>query len=396
MGGEEDSHYAHHVDHAARFLEQPEALGSPPADLFDVLAKVAVSSPAVVALRALSRRWPGSSYTQEHDSTHLPPLLSAAARIGTGFRALFNRPEVILLLRDLSKTQAYWESVLDYGVDGNLQSVMDEYVHVLGESMGLENAATDAAVELAERIHESVSLRATALTYDEFNFDGGGGVSLSKQRLRCRYALRFGDGDPDDGTEVTREDQVRSAFNSPFRPFILASTSVGQEGLDFHLYCRAVYHWNLPSNPVDLEQREGRVHRYKGHVIRQNLASHYGLTATAGAGDPWKTLFDRAAADGSPDQVDLVPYWIFPGKWKIERRVPLFPLSRETTRLEDLKASLALYRLVFGQPGQEELLSLLRKRFVSEDDLLRCRIDLSPRAGSAQGCRTDPSMETSE
>jgi len=28
------------------------------------------------------------------------------------------------------------------------------------------------------------------------------------------------------------------------------------EGLDFHHYCHAIVHWNLPSNPVDLEQRE--------------------------------------------------------------------------------------------------------------------------------------------
>ncbi len=51
----------------------------------------------------------------------------------------------------------------------------------------------------------------------------------------------------------------------------LATTSVGQEGLDFHLYSHAILHWNLPSNPVDLEQREGRVHRFKGHAVRKNL-----------------------------------------------------------------------------------------------------------------------------
>ena len=37
---------------------------------------------------------------------------------------------------------------------------------------------------------------------------------------------------------------------------MLASTSIGQEGLDFHNYCRRIVHWNLPSNPIDLEQRE--------------------------------------------------------------------------------------------------------------------------------------------
>lgn len=74
-----------------------------------------------------------------------------------------------------------------------------------------------------------------------------------------------------------------------FWPFVLATTSVGQEGLDFHLYCHAVVHWNLPSNPVDMEQREGRVHRYKGYAVRKNLATACRSRALAnGAPDPWQ------------------------------------------------------------------------------------------------------------
>ena len=42
------------------------------------------------------------------------------------------------------------------------------------------------------------------------------------------------------------------------------------------LYAHAVAHWNLPTNPVDFEQREGRVHRYKGHAVRRNLAAAHG------------------------------------------------------------------------------------------------------------------------
>jgi len=62
---------------------------------------------------------------------------------------------------------------------------------------------------------------------------------------------------------------------------VLASTSVGQEGLDFHTYCHAIVHWNLPSNPVDLEQREGRIHRYKGHAVRRNVAERHRDVAMA-------------------------------------------------------------------------------------------------------------------
>jgi hypothetical protein len=395
MGGEDDSNFSLHVDLARGFFDDPERLGPPPPDLIAVLAKVAVASPAVVALRSLERRWP--------DETNAPPprlepfadeplgsdvglgisspLLSAAARIGMGFRALFNRPETILYLRGMNSAEPYWERVLDYGIDGNLQAVIDEYTHVLVESLGLESAGSGAAIEVARRFNDAVSLRTIALGFDEIVPDADGGVVQRQQRMRCRYALRFGEGEGEDSGEVTREDQVRSAFNSPFRPFILASTSVGQEGLDFHLYCRAVYHWNLPTNPVDLEQREGRIHRYKGYVIRKNLAAKYGIAATAGALEPWDAVFAAAVSGRAGDQSDLVPYWVFEGPWKIERRVPMFGLSREVSRLEDLKRSLALYRLVFGQPRQEELLRLLRSRLdgvTAPAALLSCRIDLTP------------------
>src|SRR5690554_6745206 len=66
------------------------------------------------------------------------------------------------------------------------------------------------------------------------------------------------------------------AFNSPFLPFVMAMTSVGQEGLYFHAYYYRVYHWNLPGNLVDLEQREVQVHRFKGHAVRLNLARRQG------------------------------------------------------------------------------------------------------------------------
>ena len=84
------------------------------------------------------------------------------------------------------------------------------------------------------------------------------------RRLRSHFAVRFGRGTAEDSQNVQRETQVREAYNSPFWPFILASTSVGQEGLDFHQYCHAILHWNLPGNPVDLEQREGRVAPLQG------------------------------------------------------------------------------------------------------------------------------------
>jgi hypothetical protein len=164
---------------------------------------------------------------------------------------------------------------------------------------------------------------------------------------------------------------------------VLASTSIGQEGLDFHPYCARIVHWNLPRNPVDIEQREGRVHRFKNHAVRRNIAADFGNCASAlvGTEAPWTAMFmaaqDQQTADGHPG--DIVPYWIYPGEAKIERMVLMPPFSREHVRYENLKKSLASYRLAFGQPRQDELIELfsgMSEEVVSE--LAEFQISLRP------------------
>lgn len=131
-------------------------------------------------------------------------------------------------------------------------------------------------------------------------------------------------------------------------PKVLATTSIGQKGLDFHHYCHAIVHWDLPSNPVDLEQREGRIHRYKGHAIRKNLAIMFGQRAifdsardhaSAGQADPWEALFERGIESRNEDQDDMVPFRVFAtdGGASIERHVPAIPLSRGAARLAGLE-----------------------------------------------------------
>ena len=165
---------------------------------------------------------------------------------------------------------------------------------------------------------------------------------------------------------------------------------MGQEGLDFHCYCHAVVHWNLPSNPVDLEQREGRVHRYKGHAVRKNVALRYGLEGALAGGpeeeglfDPWDRLFARARADRDPDATDLVPFWVYPvdGGARIERYVPALPLSRDAARLEALLRSLVIYRAAIGQPRQQDLVDYLLSHLPPDEIgsvVEALRIDLTP------------------
>lgn len=372
---ESGTRFKDHIDRLVSMAEGDTTLGPQPADLVDVLCDLALAGPGVCALRAL-RRISGRLGPAD------PNLLSAAARIAAGFRTLFNMPETIALLRG-SGEESYWRLTLQYGIDGNLQSVLDEYVHVLRESLGLqEHSLEDQLAGIAECIQSVLSLRTAQIRIDEIRMVGDG-FAREDFNTRCRFALRFGDIRDDNNQALVRADSVRDAFNSPFRPFVLASTSIGQEGLDFHTWCHAVVHWNLPSNPVDLEQREGRVHRYKGHAVRKNIAERYGLTALSeadGEGDPWQTLFEIAARGKTNGHSDLIPYWIFEdGSARVERRIPLLPYSKEVGKLKRLKQGLALYRMVFGQPRQEDLLcSLSRNDGHQPADLADWLISLQP------------------
>jgi len=205
--------------------------------------------------------------------------------------------------------------------------------------------------------------------------------------MRLHLAARIGQEKNED-KGLDRAVNVREAFNSPFWPFVLVSTSVGQEGLDFHPYCHAVAHWNLPTNPVDLEQREGRVHRFKGHAVRKNVASQFGSSAgLVDAAAPWDAAFELAKQDRSPQASDLIPYWVYPidGGASIERHAFTLPLSRDVERFRDLQTALATYRLAFGQPRQEELISFLERWYGPEERLelaQRLGITLAPAAGT--------------
>src|SRR5262245_52808757 len=352
---EERKGWADHVSYAAEFaLGKAKPQGRVPDDLPALLALAALAGPATCSLRALA-------YTLGVPSTD-PSLRHSAGRIAWGFRSLFNTPEVIALIRGMNGAEPYWRRVLEYCAAGCLQSVLDEYVHVLVESEGLIDTPTiSASAQLADRIASVAGLRAATPGLDWIRVSSRGRLTIDNQRARARFAMRYGDerGGEQEETQL-RKEAVRAAFNSPFWPFVLATTSVGQEGLDFHPYCHAVVHWNLPSNPVDLEQREGRVHRYKGHAVRKTIAARYrGRLGTVQGGDPWASLFAIASGDRVTDS-ELIPYWVVPsGPARIERHVPAHPYSREVLRHENLRRSLVLYRMVFGQNRQEDLVSYL-------------------------------------
>jgi hypothetical protein len=123
--------------------------------------------------------------------------------------------------------------------------------------------------------------------------------------------------------------------------------------------------------------------------VRKNVAAAFGADALAMGGDVWHQIFELARERTAGTESGLVPYWLFarPGGAYIERHVPALPLSRDTLLLEALRRSLAVYRMVFGQPRQDDLMTYLLERLSPErlQELAPLlRIDLCPGAANRQ------------
>lgn len=339
------------------------ALGPPPGDLLDYLTDLAIAGPGVALWRSLSRLWP---------SAQQPQLQHCCADAGLALLDKFNRAESRLVLRAVCGRQRPALAVAAYAATGNLQAVLDEYFHLLRGACGqLEDSV--AAFTVAARV-AAVSVAAQKQLPPKAHSPD------ADVRFHCHYAVPLGNQRGTDGKGVERISNLRAAFNSPFWPFMLNSTSIGQEGLDFHWYCRRVVHWSLPSNPIDLEQREGRVNRYKSLAVRQRAAQCYRGERWS-EGDIWDAIFAQVKQDFGGS--DLIPCWHVPaGDACAERLIPRMPFSREVRRRHELLRILSLYRLSFGQPRQQELIEELLRRDYSAADLAEIRrallVELAP------------------
>lgn len=327
-------------------------------DGLDTLVNMAIGAPGICFYRLLGNK-------------------DLAQEAATKFcNNIFNRrynAAVIDILYNKKSVQTYFKQVIDYCVMGNLQAVLDEFAYMIDErSNGKRNVE-----KIQKRMIESFIDR----NYQEIDTTESFGKEKKKKwRIRTHYAMPYGNIRMTDQA-TNRANDVRLAFNSPFRPFVLASTSVGQEGLDFHWYCRKIMHWNISSNPQDMEQREGRIDRYKSLFVRRNVAKFHPETYT------WNEMFDLARTEAKDKGFcELVPYWSIPqdmlksiaetDREYIESIVPLYPLSMDYDRYRHMKSVLRLYRLTMGQPRQEELLEFFKD--MPAEDIDKLLFNLSP------------------
>lgn len=342
-------------------------LGRMPEDLLNTLTDMVLGSPAICACR-----------TNGGNAAYATSL----ARVFVNYFNSTESTAIVELAAEQFHTKraddnTHWQDVLLYCKDGCFQAMLDEYYHLIRER---ESFAEDDRREgrIQSIMLNDLRMHTASYEVDTFNaFRGRVQGERKRSLMRAHYAVGFV-SDGDDARSSSRKDSIRGAFNSPLKPFVLASTSIGQEGLDFHSYCRKLMHWNLPGNPIDLEQREGRINRFKCLAIRQNVAAYYGDISFKE--DIWDEMFRAAQAERKEHQSELIPFWCFGKnqKIKIERIVPVYPMSRDELTYERLIKLLSLYRLTLGQARQEELLEHVFRECSDTEELKKLFIDLSP------------------
>ena len=334
-----------------------------PIELSD-LVDYAIGAPGVALGRALLR----------HDPTILDPARypSLVQLSWQGLRTYLDNPVILASLPGQSAVGQVMGAV----VDGGFESVLDEHFWLRAQSLN------DGATGLTKDLRSSLGLRAGS-----FSFHGIGGQP-HKIPVRCHVAVPYGDAESQPVVRVAggeakaarvRPDEVRRCFNTPFWPHVLASTSVGQEGLDFHPWCSQVVHWDLSSNPLDLEQREGRIQRYAGLAVRRRLSE---VLRDAVLSDPdqarespWRCV--QRHAERLVDESGLCPWWVLDGA-EISRCVFERPFGRDVSRFAQLREQRMIYRLALGQPNQEDFIAMLsRGRETVRTMLQTLTLDLS-------------------
>ncbi|MGY6532425.1 helicase-related protein [Glycocaulis sp.] len=270
------------------------------------------------------------------------------------------------LLQATSKRKRYPDVLAEAMLKGGFEAVLDEQICLLSRLGGA------TGIEIIDQLSASLLDRPGLVQFRR---------SRSNQRIPVQAVAPFAGGEQSRGGRKKgkrfRSDTLRRAFNSPFWPHILCTTSIGQEGLDFHLWCSRIVHWDLPSDPVDFEQREGRIARYGSLAVRQSMARRHGMEAlsTTARSSPFGKLISLARrVEG--DRTGLERWWLpldgQPTSISFDWR-----FSERSSRRDKMLKALLYYRLALGQPDPQAFVSMLQRVGFDEGDARSLAIDLS-------------------
>jgi hypothetical protein len=330
------------------------------------LAIFLLSAPGAVVARSFGRH--GISFFEGDGSIDEKVVRQIFRFCWTNLRTYLGQRYFRRVILGRSAKGSYPKSLMAAVLKGGLEAVLDEQLALLG-------------VLGDKRDAELVSELVSGL------LDRPGLVRIRRKGtdspVRVHAAVPFAGGERRGGghdrkDEKLRSDTLRRAFNSPFWPHVLSTTSVGQEGLDFHYWCDKIVHWDLPLGPVEFEQREGRISRYSSLTVRRSFVKQHAAAAyDAPPGkSPFNELFD-AAHRAEDDGIGLQKWWT-PLSEKPTSFTFDWNFSVRKSRFAKLRTELMYYRLGIGQPDPEAFIELLKHLEATRDVARGLAINLSP------------------
>ena len=252
------------------------------------------------------------------------------------------------LILEASRKSWYPEALCDAMLKGGFEAVLDEQMGLigqLGDARGLE-----IIDQLANCILDRPSL---------VQFRRG---RKAKLRIPVQAVTPFAGGEQRKSGKGKggrlRSDTLRRAFNSPFWPHVLCTTSVGQEGLDFHLWC-------------------GRIARYGSLVVRRSLAGAHGAEALTEAdrASPFTTMLSIARRQ--PSGATGLERWWLPAEGRPISVSFDWRFSLRSARRDQMLKELLNYRLALGQPDPDAFLEMLQRIGAQPQNARALAIDLS-------------------
>ena len=368
-----------HVRHLQEALGDWTPESERPADLVATSALLGLGAPGNIAWRALKRlRRTGDAVTELGH-------WRAAAILASGLRSLFARPNAMLLLDGLyggsssvrADEGAYWRRVAHYCIDGGLQAVLDEYIHHLAGESGADTTTDEGLISLAATARRAIAVRESVNRATDIDHFDGEGIAFPS-----RFAMRFG------STRYSQDEARLPEGKGCLQLAVLAVRARNHLDRPRRSGLPLVVPFGSPLGP-------SRATRSTSSSARAGWIGTRGTRSER----TWRPRTDRSRwrqesatrgpRSSKPPQReeddglgDLSPYWIYPGDAQLQRRIMAFPLSRDEKRWDRLQESLALYRLAFGQPRQEDMLAVLQRRGVAGDPerIAEMRIDLRPPA----------------
>lgn len=341
----------------------------------DMLAEWLLGAPGAIVGRAVARHDPKVFDTDRTTRS----LVEFCWRQLRPYLATRHFADLLRGPRRKGRGKARYPDVLRAAlIQGGFEAVLDEHLAVMG-LIGDDTPVGHLCSSLVSPGRVRMRRRGGAHRTDvhvAMPFTG----AKRKEEAGKTKGKAGGKGAPKD----LRSDALRGAFNSPFWPHVLSTTSVGQEGLDFHVWCDRVIHWDLPRDPVDFEQREGRIARYGSLCVRRALAAEFPDTLVAAASDdsPFGRVFSEARA--APSSGLGLERWWCPTTDKPRRITFATPFSQSGARLTALQDDLMRYRLGLGQPDPEQFGTFVRHFDLSGPEMRALALDLS----AASHCQT--------